>query len=326
MPLAFRSKPAAGGHEVRWTTPEGNQIHMLRRILLAMAIFGPVTGCTFAGGTSVPTAYPASYIPTVIYLTAQSIDAATVAARPPTETPTATPAFTSVTLAPTLTPTSGLGIPLAAIQIKAPGPMSRVVSPLQIQMLAIAGDSKKIDVDLFGEDGSLLGHNLQPVAGSPDGDPLTLKIRFEIRGTGERGYIQVSTKDAHGRVQSLVTVPILLLSDGSSQINPAGNTIYERVALSHLPPDATATGGLLAVEGQFQPYNRQLVILELITDDGRILSTRVLSVSGSDWQSFSTTLPYKIDGPTPARLFVHEGDDVLTGQAFIYSQPITLSP
>jgi hypothetical protein len=297
---------------------------MFRRILVIASVSALLAGCALSGRSALPTPYPADYLPTAIHLTAQSIEASTASAMPPAQSPTATATFLPATLAPSPTPTPGLGIPLAAIQIRAPGPMSRIVSPIQVQMLAIAANTQKIEVDLFGEDGRLLGRSLQAVAGSPDGDPLSLKMPFEVRGN-EDGYLQVSTRDLLGIVQSLITVQVLLLPIGTSQINPAGNTIYERVAFSDLPPESVATGGVLLVEGQILPYNRQPVILELITDDGKSLSTRVLSASGTDWQHFSTTLPFKVDKSTPARLFVHQADSVLTGQAYVYSQPILLN-
>lgn len=273
-----------------------------------------------------PTPYPASYLPTVIYLTAQSIDDATAASKPPTSTPTATTQFIAPTLAPSETPTPGPRIPLAAIQIKAPGPMSRVVSPLQVQMVAVAGDSHRVEIDLFGEDGRLLGRTLSAVFGDPEGDPLSVKIPFEIRAAGENGYVQVSTKDGQGRVQSLVTLPILLLSSGVSQINPAGNNIYERVAFSDFPEDAAITGGVLSVTGQFLPNNRKPVVLSLKGEDGRPFSQRVLDVVGTDWHPFSTTLPFRVDKPTPALLVVEQADDVLDGQAYVYTRSLTLNP
>jgi hypothetical protein len=280
--------------------------------------------------TSAPSPYPANYLPTVIYLTAQAINAATQAQTLPSATlkplPTDTATLVPPTAEPSDTPTPGPSIPLAAIQLKAPGPMSRVISPLQVQMLAIAGDSRRIEIDLFGEDGTLLGRTVNAVAGSPGGDPLSVKLPFEIRAAGENGFIQVSTKDSQGRIQSLVTLQILLLSSGASQINPAGNTIYERVALVDLPPGTQASGGILKVAGQVLPYNRQPVILELISDDGHSLGLRVLTTTGTDWQPFNTTIPFRVSSSTPARLFVHQADDILGGQAYIYSQEIVLNP
>jgi hypothetical protein len=299
---------------------------MLRNFILAILLGATLTACALPGADGAPTLYPSGYLPTVIYLTAASIDAATARALPPTPTLTATADFIPATIGPSATPTTGPGIPLGAIQIKAPGPMSRVVSPLQVQMLAVAGESHRMQIDLFGEDGRLLGRTLSAVFGSPDGDPLAVKIPFEIRAAGENGFVQVSTKDAQGRVQSLVTLRILLLSSGVSQINPPGNTIYEQVVFSNLAADSNVSGGVLPVEGQFMPYSRKAAVLSLKGEDGRLFSQRVLPVAGTDWQPFSTTLPFKVDKTTPAYLVVEQGDDVLNGQAYVYTRALTLNP
>jgi hypothetical protein len=204
--------------------------------------------------------------------------------------------------------------------------MSRVVSPLQVQVLAIAADSRRVEVDLYGEDGRLLGRSLLAVPGSTLGDLISVSMPFEIRGTSEIGYIHLSTKNLQGRLQAAVTVPVLLLSSGASEINPAGNTIYERVALANLPPEAEISGGVVAIRGQVLPYNSAQIVTELETEEGRRLSLRVLNATGTDWQTVDTTLPYQVEAPTAARIFVRQADSVIDGDGFLFSQPITLLP
>jgi len=65
---------------------------MLRKLFILAFLFGLLTGCTFQGASSVPTPYPADYLPTVIYLTAQSIHSTAIAqtASAVTLTPTVT--------------------------------------------------------------------------------------------------------------------------------------------------------------------------------------------------------------------------------------------
>ncbi len=299
---------------------------MLRKYLLIISLSILLTGCVLPGTNPAPTPFPPDYLPTVIYLTAQSINATVSAGITPTVPPTETPTIIPPTPAPTFTLTPAPGFSLGAIQINKPGPSSRVASPIEIQMVAVAGDSKKVEVDLFGEDGRLLGRTLKAVPGQPTGDPLTLKIPFEIRAAAEVGVIQVSTKDQLGRVQSLDTVRVLLISSGASQINPAGNTIYERVSLFHLTPKSVVSGGVLAVDGQVTPFNHQPVIVELVSEAGITLGARILTFPTLEAQQFNTTLPYKVGETTQARIYVHQADDVVNGPVYVFSQPVTLNP
>ncbi len=300
---------------------------MSRKFLLLIFPSILLAGCTLPGANTIlPTPYPPGYMPTVIYLTANSINATLSAVVTPTVTPTETATIVPPTPVATVTLTPAPGFSLAEIQINKPGPSSRIVSPIEVQMVAIAGDSKKIELDLFGEDGRLLGRTVKVVQGSPIGDLVSLKIPFEIRAAAEIGVIQVSTKDHLGRVQSLDSVRVLLLSNGTSQINPAGNTIYERVSLYNLTPKSVVSGGTLSLQGQITPYNHQPVILELISEAGTSLGLRVLTFPNLDLQQFNTTIPYKISTPTQAMIYIHEADDVLHGPVYVYSQPIMLNP
>lgn len=301
-------------------------LHMPGKYLVLLCLSVLLTGCVLPGGNSAPTAFPDGYVPTVIYLTAQSINATLSAAVTPTITPTESPTIIPPTSAPTDTPTPAPGFSLAAIQINKPGPSSKIVSPVEVQAVVLAGDSNKVEVDLFGEDGRLLGRTLKVVEGHPSGDLLLLKIPFEIRAAAEIGLIQLSTKDHLGRIQSLDSVRVLLLSSGDNQINPPGNAIYERVSLFNLTPKSVISGGTFAIEGQITPYNHQPVILDLVSAAGISLGTRVLTFPNLDAQQFNTTIPYKIGEPTMARLYVHQPDDVLNGPGYIFSQQISLTP
>ncbi len=302
---------------------------MLRRLLILALLPLLLTGCVLPGVPSEPTPYPADYIPTVIYLTAQSINATLSAGATPTLTPTLLPptvAPVETTAQPTATYTPGPNIPLAAIQINAPGPMSRVASPLEIHAVVVAGASHRDEVALYGEDGRLIGRSILVVPGYPGGDGLNVKMPFEIRAAGETATLQISTKDAHGRVQSLNFVQVLLMSTGASQINPPGNNIYERVAFYDLPIDAHISGGSLEVKGRYAPVNNKPTILELVADDGTSLGLRVLDLTGGDGEYFDTTIPYKVTQLTAARLYLYQDDEVIQGRAYIYSQPLALNP
>ncbi|MBI1793358.1 MAG: hypothetical protein HYR70_04110 [Chloroflexi bacterium] len=303
---------------------------MLRKILLIVSLSGLLAGCALPDSKPAPTPYPADYLPTVIYLTAESINATiltqTAAVTTPTETPTETPILDTPTPLPTATITPAPDIPLAAIQIKSPGPASKVASPLEVRIVAVSGKSDKVELALFGEDGRLIGRTVRALPGPSSGIYLFVKIPFEIRAAAEVGILQISLKDQQGRLQSLNTVRVLLVSTGDSQTNPPGNNIYERVTLLGLPARSTVSGGVLKIEGQFLPFNDRQVVVELVSNDGKSLGLRVLNFSSLGPQDFNTTISYKVSAPTQARLFIRQPDNVLDGPVYVYSQELTLDP
>lgn len=308
---------------------------MMKRIFLLLASLpGLLAGCASPASSPVPTPYSSDYLPTVVALTAEAIAqaandqaTATQLASLLTGLPTQTPAPTrTFTPAPTFPPTS---IPLhrsAAIEIQAPGPMSRVVSPINLRMNIQAGASNRVQIDLYGEDGRLLSRTLKRnVPTSNNGLLQTAKITFEIPAAAEVGRITVSTFDKEGRVQSLNSVRVLLLSSGVNEVNPAGNP-SEPVGIVEPVVDEPVSGGVLTVRGDVWPFNLQPVILELIDPEGKSIGLRILSVGTIDPQKFDTTIPYRVSEPTLVRLILRQDDDRIPGLFYVYSQEVLLNP
>ncbi|MEW6287785.1 MAG: hypothetical protein AB1509_16335 [Chloroflexota bacterium] len=307
---------------------------IMKRILpLFASLLGLLAGCA-SPASAVPTPYPPEYLPTVVAMTAEAIaraasDSATATALAslptgiPTETPKPTLTFTP---APTYTPTS---IPLhkpSAIEIQAPGPMSKVLSPISLRMNIQAGASRRVQIDLYGEDGRLLSRTLKRnVPTSHRGILQTAKISFEIPGAAEVGRITVSTFDKEGRIQSLNSVRVLLLSSGADEITPAGNP-SEPVGVVEPGAGETVSGGVLTVRGDVWPFNLQPVIFELVDAEGKSLGLRILYVTSIQPQLFETTIPYQVTEATPARLVIRQDDDRIPGLFYLYSQEVTLNP
>lgn len=306
---------------------------MKRTLLLLASLLGLLAGCA-SPASAVPTPYPPEYLPTVVALTAEAIarsvsDSATATALAslPIESPTQTPSPTlTFTPAPTFSPTS---IPLhksSAIEIQAPGPMSKVVSPINLRMNIQAGASNRVQIDLFGEDGRLLSRTLKRnVPTSNRGILQTAKITFEISGAAEVGRVTVSTFDKEGRIQSLNSVRVLLLSSGVNEITPAGNP-SEPVGVVEPVVEEPVSGGVLTVRGDVWPFNLQPVILELIDPEGKSIGLRILSVTTIQPQLFETTIPYRVAEPTLTRLTIRQDDDRMPGLFYVYSQEILLNP
>src|ERR671923_65296 len=201
---------------------------MKRTLSLLASLLGLLAACAAPTASPIPTAYPPEYLPTVVALTAEALHTSgtqTAVALTPILPPTNTPRPTrSPTPRPTFTKTTIPGHEPAAIQIFSPGPMSKVISPITLRMNIVTGDSEKVQIDLYGEDGRLLTRNVKRgVPTSGKGVPQQIKVPFEIRAAAEVGRLTVSTTDKEGRIQSLNSVRLLLLSSGANEIHPPGD-------------------------------------------------------------------------------------------------------
>lgn len=203
--------------------------------------------------------------------------------------------------------------------------MSKLVSPIQLRATVISGESEKVQVDLYGEDGRLLSRILRSVRTTTTGALISIKIPFETRAAAELGRITVSTLDKSGRVQSLNSVRVLLLSSGVNEINPPGNPSEPIAVFSPLAKE-TVSGGVLSVKGDVWPFSLQPVVLELIGPDGKSIGLRILTIKDIHPQLFETTIPYKITEPILARLTIRQDDDRMPGLFYVYSQVISLNP
>jgi hypothetical protein len=301
----------------------------MKRYTIALLTLGFLTACAAPPVSPIPTAYPPEYLPTVIALTAEAASNSateTAIALSPVLAPSNTPTPTlSPTPRATYTATTIPGHDPAAIQIVSPGPMSKVISPISLKMHIIVGGSGKLQIDLYGEDGRLLTRNVKKTPPGGKGVDQLIKIPFEIRAPAEVGRITVSTLDKAGRIQSLNSVRVLLLSSGNNEITTPGNP-SEPVGVFNPSPKEPVTGGVLNLRGDIWPFNLNPVIFELIGPDGKSLGLRIINVDQLNPQLFETTIPYKVFVPTQARLTIRQDDDRINGLFYVYSQEVLLNP
>jgi len=313
---------------------------MKNKIYLIGLFIGLLAGCIqMIESQPTPTPQPENYLLTLVAMTGQAAFA-TSEALTPSATPTeielisSTEIPFSLTEIPSPTPTFAFGFDeYAQIHFLTPGPGSSVVSPINLQVEVVSGESEKIQVDLLGEDGRLLQRDIEKVTRNLKGIFRRFDLKFEIRAVSEAGYIRISSMDDFGRLQALNTMPVLLYSIGDAQINPPGNMVYERIMVEGLKEKADFYSGEVGLEGRIWPYNDQPMVVELILPDKRVISTRVLNFNGTETQNFQTSLPYKVTKPTLARLsFRQENpqlgvEDPELGKAvYVYTMEITLNP
>lgn len=305
------------------------------RLLALASLFGLLSACSFQS-TPAPTPLPPDYLPTVVALTGQAAFATAAALTPSaTVAPTETlqPPVEQVEI-PTATPTLAAGFTdYAQIRFISPGPMSSLTSPFILQANIAAGESDKIQVELLGEDGRVLYRVIKKLGSNPLGVFQRFEIAFEIRAVSEAGYIRISSEDDYGRMQAVNTMPVLLYSVGTPQINPPGNFIYERIAMDGFKEKSNFYAGEMAIQGRIWPFSDQPFVVELISTAGKTLSSRILGIDGIDTQPFETVLPYKVTEPTTARLtfrqenpLIGSSDPVLGRLAYLYTIEVILNP
>jgi hypothetical protein len=245
----------------------------------------------------------------------------------PTEAPTIDPTylnFPTSTATPNPTP-----IPSdLVIQLSEPGPQSKVVSPIKVVAYIHREYVGTTLIELFGEDGRLVYRKVTktyPYVGVPT--LLKEEIEFELRGAAESGRLSISTVDDHGRVQAINSVPLLLMSLGSSEIMPV-NQPRERVVLAQPKAGFEVRAGEVVVEGEFLPYADAPVILELVEETGKIISSRLLyfDLNISGYQAFFATVPYTVYAETPVRLVIRQDDRSIPGIFYLFSRELILYP
>jgi hypothetical protein len=306
---------------------------MVRRSTLLLLVLILLTACASKGtppALPTPDAVPVASTPTA---TLPGTSPAT-----PTPEPSATPEQALVfptplppalTLEPTATPERSPALSSAVIQILAPGPLSRVLTPIRLRGYIIPGDRSMIHVELYGEDGRLIFRKLMPVyADIFKWAYFTLDIPFETRAAAELARLDVGTDDRKGNTVALLAVQLLLQPEGFEEINPPGN-LDERCTLLTPLAGTTASGGKLSVAGEYRPFNARPLIVELMSADGGILASQWFSVptgANSSPMTFSTDLAYSVEAQTSARLVVRQLDERIIGNMYLFSQAVILNP
>ncbi len=241
--------------------------------------------------------------------------------RTPTRTrsPSRTPTIT-------FTPTP----PAPAIYLVRPGLLSRVVSPIEMELYAYTGGDGKISIELVGEDGRVISRQVMDYGGKAGRHVWIIpKLPFEIDAAAETARLQVSTKDEFGRLEWLSSVNLVLLSMGRSEINPPAIT-QASYLIRRPKKETTVSGGLLVVSGLARPVNDSPLILELLNENGGVLLTKQLVVPPPTGElshtPFSVEIPYHVSQPVPVRLTLYQQGSRIPGIVELASEELILEP
>jgi hypothetical protein len=314
---------------------------MFHRDLLACGLLISLMACVPATSTLLPTlvhipdtattlvsAYPdpTASLPTAIIISPSVTAVSPTPQMPSTETPPPLPPLEPATLAATSIPQPTADS--AAIQMLSPGPLSKIVSPLIVNGYAVPGYDDKGHLELYGEDGRLLASQLLQLNTPHKWALFYLELTFHSGSVGELGRLSLSTLDKYGRITAVNSVHLLLLSEGSSIVNPPGN-LQERCVIEKPVVGQRVSGGILSVSGKMQPFNNLPLTAELISRDGQIIGTGLVPISTAPdggYQSFRVDIPYRIPNASWVLLVVRQFDDRISGIMYLFSQEILLNP
>lgn len=333
-------------------------IRIIVRAFLGLCCLLLFTGCAVFGEPGLPTPFPTEYFATAIALSVNQggetvqasestepvgITSLTLSPQPPEESiststpgPTGTPTQTSSptasltpSITPSPTPTPVPTIPVAEIELRTPGSLSKVRSPIPVRALLVPGAEGRVTVELLGEDGRLLARQLVLLSenlGRKAG--LVIDLTFEIPGVSELGRLQIHIEDEFGRPKAHNSVNLILLSDGTSDLNVT-RELLERIVIKEPQPEALIQGGSLVFSGFARPANESPLVVELIDQRGRVVGSRVVGVEegpADEHRPFSSEILYEVEEPIWVRLVVRERGDRIPGTAYLTSIELFLSP
>ncbi len=280
-----------------------------------------------AASVTITTTLPAGFATVTASITPTATPTST-----PTPTITSTPPLTTTpsrvpTRTPTITPTPSL--PNAAVQIQVPGPGSKIISPLHLTSWVKSGKDGKVRIELLGEDGRLLARKILTYYETGKYVYLDQDLDFEIPGVAETGRLVLSTYDTLGRLTSMATRDLLLLSVGEDEITPPGD-MTEPVIIYEPRLNKLIQGSTLIVQGIARPFNGQFMLIELIAKDGSQVGYRqfaALPDPAGGYVNFSAEVPFKVDKLTPVLMTIKAySNGRISGMIYAISQEIVLSP
>ncbi|MFN2151903.1 MAG: hypothetical protein ACK2T5_09935 [Anaerolineales bacterium] len=221
-------------------------------------------------------------------------------------------------------------VPDAAIQIRRPGALSKVTSPLRVVANLRPGYEDKVLIELIGEDGQPIFRETREV-NFPSGYQtvdIAEDIAFDIPTVAEAARLRLSVQDEYGRTTAVGSVTVVLFSEGRSTFNIV--TDYREELYIQSPfPEATVKGGILFVSGFVRPQTSLPLEIELVDRNGNVVGKAeapVIIEAGASYGLFVAEVPYAVVRPTWALLSVREVGDRIPGTIHLSSIEVVLDP
>jgi hypothetical protein len=108
-------------------------------------------------------------------------------------------------------------------------------------------------------------------------------------------------------------VDLILLQVGESEINPT-TADQEAIFIQQPRPNSMIQGGVLLVSGYARPETSLPLTIQLVTESGAVVGSRMVSVNQAaigEYGTFAVEVPYRVQELTQVRLTVFsEGEQI----------------
>lgn len=215
----------------------------------------------------------------------------------------------------------GVTPPPEAIQITQPGPGSRLISPMNVQVRTVRSTIEhRLMLRVLSDDGRELVPPQAVVASSDEGDRLNFTAALPFSVAEERNaFLQaywISPRD--GGVTHLSSIWLRLMPAGQVIVEPAPADPVEQLQIMRPAAGASVSGGTLHVEGIGLASFEQTLLIEVIDAAGRVIGLQPVLVQAPDWGMagpFKAEVAYTLDAAGAGRIVVRDispahGDDV----------------
>lgn len=261
----------------------------------------------------------------------------------PTPLPTNTPALllptsqsapadeTLEVIEVTTQPEAAVDFGTAEIAIIRPGQLSRLVSPMRVNINLKPGPDRLVEITLYGEDGRVIFN--EAAYAHPFDDPvngnLIKDLAFTIDGLVETGRLEFKVYDAFGRLKALNSVYLILLSSGISERNFTAET-SERVLMQlPFPDQLDIRTSPIFLSGLVRTTSETPLYVSLVDEQGETISegrASVVLAPNQEPGQFVGELPYTVSEPTAALLTFGIKEGRIPGYTFIKTIEVTLYP
>ena len=220
--------------------------------------------------------------------------------------------------------------PEAIIKIYRPGDFSRVISPFRVVANVLPGLGNKVQIELYGEDGRTLEdmtYTVMPLPGLTTANLVT-EISFTTPAVAEAARLSVSVTDDLGRIRSVSSVNLILLSTGLTELKGYGD-LRENIVIQQPIEGGIIQGGGLTVSGLARTGSDQPLDVELYDEQGVLVgegSVEIVYSYERNYQLFIGEITYEVNRETPVRLVVRANGVRIPGTTYLASVVLILKP